>query len=602
APLHRLHWRREASGELARAQAQVQDLQRVARKQGLAQGDLDALHGQIDEVGEEVSRLLEGRMRRGDPGDDKLVLFRQQAAIISRKRAARAEELQAARERLQEMEHSREERGGGGPGGGGRGAGGEEVIGGDEFKRYVARLRSKNTLYKRQKQQLWDSRAELGVLTRTRDLLAQRLGTATQRLLALEERRGVAGFSEAQDDLEKVSRTKQHHDEAKAQTLGDMSHMVRELNALITDKKAALSPVIKELRPLRQHCQELGEEFERRKSQYESCAAGLESNRSQLEQEVRALREEVRLAECHYHLTKQQSQMVQVLLDRAGVEMRAYVSPDPHERKRALREQYNKLILEQDNVGKKLRELQRSVRESHAPSQQQVRAWRDTERLLLHKLQQAAQVQQAAQLQQAAASSPQQQQQQQRRWRSPPGPRQGGRRVAAALAGEVQEERLCVGDSGEQRPPRDGAAGALQYRCKMLLYSSCMVLVAFYMLPACFYRGKNVINLRIASRLGRHTKWLIGVTYRALGGERMGGSGACVIVSNHQSSLDFLGMMEFLPERGVLVAKREIMLYTGPFGLASYLCGTLFIDRRDPDRAKEAVAKFARSLLPQDVR
>ncbi|CAM9161673.1 unnamed protein product, partial [Lampetra fluviatilis] len=283
APLHRLHGGEKLPGELARAQAQVQDLQRVARKQGLAQGDLDALHGQIDEVGEEVSRLLEGRMRRGDPGDDKLVLFRQQ------------------------------------------------------FKRYVARLRSKNTLYKRQKQQLWDSRAELGVLTRTRDLLAQRLGTATQRLLALEERRGVAGFSEAQDDLEKVSRTKQHHDEAKAQTLGDMSHMVRELNALITDKKAALSPVIKELRPLRQHCQELGEEFERRKSQYESCAAGLESNRSQLEQEVRALREEVRLAECHYHLTKQQSQMVQVLLDRAGVEMRAYVSPDPHERKRALR-------------------------------------------------------------------------------------------------------------------------------------------------------------------------------------------------------------------------------------------------------------------------
>ncbi|XP_078739158.1 1-acyl-sn-glycerol-3-phosphate acyltransferase alpha-like [Lampetra fluviatilis] len=146
------------------------------------------------------------------------------------------------------------------------------------------------------------------------------------------------------------------------------------------------------------------------------------------------------------------------------------------------------------------------------------------------------------------------------------------------------------------------SGGALQYRCKMLLYSSCMVLVAFYMLPACFYRGKNVINLRIASRLGRHTKWLIGVTYRALGGERMGGSGACVIVSNHQSSLDFLGMMEFLPERGVLVAKREIMLYTGPFGLASYLCGTLFIDRRDPDRAKEAVAKFAHSLLPQDLR
>ncbi|XP_075912359.1 LOW QUALITY PROTEIN: intraflagellar transport protein 81 homolog [Petromyzon marinus] len=539
-------------GELARARAQVQDLQRAGRKQGLAQGDLDALRGQIDEVGEEVSRLLEsramawvevmmvmltlvtmvtmvgtmmtttmttklmtklivmsdrrgwrggeppagvsrdgvggdvdhggdvddggndddddddrddggddddddvddgdddgdvidevgeevsrlleGRMRRGDPGDDKLVLFRQQAAIISRKRAARAEELQEARESLQEMEHSREARGGGG-----RRGGGDEAIGGDEFKRYVARLRSKNTVYKRQKQQLWDARAELGVLTRTRDLLAQKLSSATQRLLALEERRGVAGFSEAQDDLEKVSRSKQQHDEAKAQTLGDMSHMVRELNALITEKKAALSPVIKELRPLRQHCQELGEEYERRKSQYEICAAGLEGNRSQLEQEVRALREEIRLSECHYHFSKQQSQMVQVLLDRAGVEMRAYVSPDPHERKRALREQYNKLILEQENVGKKLRELQRSVRDSHVPSLQQVGAWRDAERLLLHKLQAVVAV--------VVAASPRQP----RRGRSPPGPaaaaghRQAGRGAAVTtVQGEVQEERLVL--------------------------------------------------------------------------------------------------------------------------------------------------------------
>lgn len=110
---------------------------------------------------------------------------------------------------------------------------------------------------------------------------------------------------------------------------------VKKLNSVIAEKKSALSPLIKDLRALRQEhtvsdclassetqshlflsfilritlnfkepislsallelhsllfCmlkQELAPEYEEKKAQYETCAAGLESNRSKLEQVLR---------------------------------------------------------------------------------------------------------------------------------------------------------------------------------------------------------------------------------------------------------------------------------------------------------------------------
>ena len=46
----------------------------------------------------EINQLIERRMMSGDPTDDKLSLFRQQAAIIARKKEVAAENLKEARD------------------------------------------------------------------------------------------------------------------------------------------------------------------------------------------------------------------------------------------------------------------------------------------------------------------------------------------------------------------------------------------------------------------------------------------------------------------------------------------------------------------------
>ncbi|XP_002742038.1 1-acyl-sn-glycerol-3-phosphate acyltransferase alpha-like [Saccoglossus kowalevskii] len=65
-----------------------------------------------------------------------------------------------------------------------------------------------------------------------------------------------------------------------------------------------------------------------------------------------------------------------------------------------------------------------------------------------------------------------------------------------------------------------------------------------------------------------------------------------VLVANHQSIIDNLGAMEIWPQRCVMVAKKSV-LFAGTFGFASWLCGTIFVDRFNAAKAKETTRKIA---------
>uniref|UniRef100_A0A8C2S576 IFT81 calponin homology domain-containing protein n=1 Tax=Capra hircus TaxID=9925 RepID=A0A8C2S576_CAPHI len=352
-------------------------LQKVVSEPAMGHSDLLELESKINEINTQINQLIEKKMMRNEPIEGKLSLYRQQASIISRKKEAKAEELQEAKEKLANLERevsvktsqTRE-------------FDGTEVLKGDEFKRYVSKLRSKSTVFKKKHQIIAEFKAEFGLLQRTEELLKQRHENIQHQLQTIEEKRGISGYSYTQEELERVSALKSEVDEMKGRTLDDMSEMVKKLNSLVSEKKSALAPIIKELRQLRQKCQELTQECDEKKSQYDSCAAGLESNRSKLEQEVRGLREECLQEESRYHYINCMIKNLEVQLRRATDEMKAYVSSDQQEKRKAIREQYTKNIAEQENLGKKLREKQKAVRESHGPNMKQAKMWHDFEQLM----------------------------------------------------------------------------------------------------------------------------------------------------------------------------------------------------------------------------
>ncbi|XP_071077967.1 intraflagellar transport protein 81 homolog isoform X2 [Desmodus rotundus] len=269
--------------ELENKKKELHFLQKVVSEPAMGHSDLLELQSKINEINTQINQLIEKKMMRNEPIEGKLSLYRQQ------------------------------------------------------FKRYVSKLRSKSTVFKKKHQIIAELKAEFGLLQRTEELLKQRHENIQHQLQNTEEKRGISGYSYTQEELERVSALKSEVDEMKGRTLDDMSEMVKKLNSLVSEKKSALAPIIKELRQLRQKCQELTQECDEKKSQYDSCAAGLESNRSKLEQEVRGLREECLQEESRYHYTNCMIKNLEVQLCRATEEMKAYVSSDQQGKRRAIR-------------------------------------------------------------------------------------------------------------------------------------------------------------------------------------------------------------------------------------------------------------------------
>lgn len=353
------------------------ELERVMAEPIFSESDLDGLKEQISTKNLEITRLREKKMPGKDPVWDKLVLFRQQASIIARKKdtaieeykdlekelATSEKELQAKRAQLDDYD-------------------GGIVLREEEFKRYVAKLRTMNSDFKKKKAELSSLKAECGVLARTEEILKSRAQNAQELLEVLEKKKGVFGYRQAQEAIEDASGVKSDLDEKTGKQLTEITSFIKELTAQIESKKAFLAPLIKNVRPLRQQHQELQAEHAEKKVTYDGVAAGLQAQRSGLDREVRGLWEETLAEESRYHYLQCMLKSLDLQKEKVAAEMRCYVSSDAAEKRKSLRDQYTRRIQEAENQGKALRDKQKEVKETHSSSLNQVKLWKDLKKMM----------------------------------------------------------------------------------------------------------------------------------------------------------------------------------------------------------------------------
>lgn len=110
-------------------------------------------------------------------------------------------------------------------------------------------------------------------------------------------------------------------------------------------------------------------------------------------------------------------------------------------------------------------------------------------------------------------------------------------------------------------------------------------------------------SYRLASSLCHHISTLLGLRWELRGREHLEKNRACIIVANHQSSLDILGMFDIWPvmDKCTVVAKKEIF-YAWPFGLAAWLCGVIFIDRMKSEKARTALNIATKEIMDKKVK
>ncbi|XP_040819197.1 1-acyl-sn-glycerol-3-phosphate acyltransferase beta isoform X2 [Ochotona curzoniae] len=143
---------------------------------------------------------------------------------------------------------------------------------------------------------------------------------------------------------------------------------------------------------------------------------------------------------------------------------------------------------------------------------------------------------------------------------------------------------------------------AANFYAKLALYCALCLAVSALASLVCLLRhgGRTVENMSIISWFVRTFKYAYGLRFEVRGRPKLDVDQPCVIISNHQSILDMMGLMEVLPRRCVQVAKREL-LFLGPVGLVMYLGGVFFISRQQSSTAISVMADLSERMVRENV-
>ena len=139
---------------------------------------------------------------------------------------------------------------------------------------------------------------------------------------------------------------------------------------------------------------------------------------------------------------------------------------------------------------------------------------------------------------------------------------------------------------------------------KYTLYVSLVMLYAIILPPIFALRPRNALNIRLAAVLLNPLLRLFGLKYRVDNGQVLDNDKACVIVANHQSSIDFIGMMYLWPKHiqyCTILAKKEL-IWAGPFGPSAWLAGVEYVDRKDRQRSSETMQYVVDKLCSRSLR
>ncbi|XP_025905996.1 1-acyl-sn-glycerol-3-phosphate acyltransferase alpha-like [Nothoprocta perdicaria] len=134
-----------------------------------------------------------------------------------------------------------------------------------------------------------------------------------------------------------------------------------------------------------------------------------------------------------------------------------------------------------------------------------------------------------------------------------------------------------------------------KYFCKMTFYKLWIFIISGLVVIVSIPRGRNPENMKYLQMLLLPLKYIFGIKIVVKGKENLRTNKPAILVLNHQNSLDITVMMEILPSRCVPIAKKEI-LYMGTFGLACWLSGIIFINRKKREESINILTEVAHSM------
>ena len=134
-----------------------------------------------------------------------------------------------------------------------------------------------------------------------------------------------------------------------------------------------------------------------------------------------------------------------------------------------------------------------------------------------------------------------------------------------------------------------------KYYIKYAAYSLCCVLMTCFAGIFCLFHPGNSENVKIAQFFTKlmNVEWMFGFKIEVLDYHNiLNAQQPFVIISNHQTIIDTIFVMQVPPKGAVPIAKKSLF-YVPIFGQVLWLFGTIFIDRKRTKSAVEIMKKVA---------
>lgn len=136
-----------------------------------------------------------------------------------------------------------------------------------------------------------------------------------------------------------------------------------------------------------------------------------------------------------------------------------------------------------------------------------------------------------------------------------------------------------------------------KYYTKFFLYNISWLLFGIIIIPLNLHRPCKVENLsRVTAPVLNFFLQMFCIRYVLRGSEHLELNRPYVLMANHQSSLDLIGMLKFLPDKMTILSKKELK-YIGTFGIAAWLSGLIFVDRSKRNDARRTMNQAVEIIL-----
>ncbi|XP_022819829.1 intraflagellar transport protein 81 homolog [Spodoptera litura] len=356
--------------ETANLQKELNIMQKIAAEQHPTRSDLVAVQDKIAAVNSEMEHLVQRKLATAGPQEDKLAPFRQQAAVIRRNKEASATRVHELAATLKDHEatladlQSQV-----------RQLLGDTVLRGEELKKYVNSLRTKSTVYKRQRANLSTFKVEAGILARTLHIINAADPTVEMALLNHKKLK-----IEDEDTMEK---SLDKSTDLTKKSLHDLSQLVAQTAQKLSQVRQEIQPLADNIKPVKEEFQAVQQQYEQKKRVYEATSINITSQMEPLKNQVKELTDRLNSKEDEWKNLRQRITKAESLQEVVTFEMKnSMQSP----RKPSKMEALKRKVDDMEQIVKRLEEEQQAISSRQGAVEEQTKLWENTLQLLRCKM------------------------------------------------------------------------------------------------------------------------------------------------------------------------------------------------------------------------